>query len=772
MKICPKCGGRFGDEVQVCPVDGTALVAQKSSGGYRVGGRFLLGNLVERRSVGDIYEATEDGTGRKVWTFFAGPHTVPSSAHRDKVLRELQVISGISVPGIVPVLAQGTVEDGRIYVVTEALSDASLAAHVGNKGPLTVSEAAAMARDVARVLKEFQGRGVAHRDLSPSNVFLSPGGAKLLSLGVTTVLDNKIFGDPWFMSPEQAQARPVDARANFYSLGALFYYGICGMPPYTDTDPATLVERHKSGGFQPPTKARPDLKLPAEVDRIVARAMAVNPLARYFSFDEMITEFGRLVGDAGQAAQASAPAQQAASVQPAAPAQQAASVQPAAPAPAQPAGGQQAAPSTAAGRRRRRKGGFRATMWFMKGEQIQQAAAAETDEKELLEVTAGDGQISDAEKDLMDRYRDDGSIKAEDRAKFSLRTGQTGMMQAVQVPESPSVGRSVDEKGVVESLDRSRKTWIWLGVVAVLVGIGVFAYYMWRNSIPASFVYKAMGKDLRGQVPSFEPPPPRIDLPALPAVPTGSLKALWEGLLKAKAGPLLPEGAAGPGEYLVAFEGKLTELSKVKATKRHRRRSRRPADPLVRDFKRKAGEVRKQLAEIRKDVVAKLSAKVTWTRGKVYEGQDTDKWIAAYRAGKILSQLDNVPNKEKIESLLRRMTKAFFKESEKKEPAAREAAAESPLAGLSIGMDVDKAVGTLKCLKVERVLSGTKQTVTCKGKDWTVVLTAFPKDKKITGAKYVVGGKEMGHLGGDVEKKDDKSKKDARGAARPRARAR
>ncbi len=833
MKICPKCGGRFGDEVQACPVDGTALVAEQAgSSGYKVAGRFLLGDLVERRSVGDIYAAVEDGTGRKVWTFFAGPHVVPSDSYRDQVLRELQVVAGISSPTLLPVLAQGLVEDGRIYVVTEAPSEPSLAAHVGSQGPLSVAEAAAMARDVATLLKEFQGRGVAHRDLSPSNVFLSSGGARILDLGVTTVLGNNVFGDPWFLSPEQAQGRPVDARANFYSLGALFYYAICGMPPYKDTDPATLVERHKSGGFEPPTRARADLKLPPEVDRIAARAMAVNPLARYFSFDEMIQEFSRLAGDARQsagAAVASAPAAQPAAAPAAQPAAAAPAAQPAAvaaqassaatpggtpspaasspaastpaassPAPAanpsptqspQQATGQDAAgaQSAAAARRRRRKGGFRATMWFMKGEQIQQAAAQDKEE-ELLKVTAGDGTISDQEKDLMDRYRDDGSIKAEDRAKFSLRTGRTGMMQAVQIPESPPVGRTVDERGVVESLDRSRKVWVWLGILVVLLGIGAFVFFMYRSSIPASFMPHTLGTDLEKEVPSFEPPPPKIAVPSLPALPSGSLKELWDGLLKAKAEALLPKGAAGPGEYLVAFDGKLKELSQVKTKPRRRHRRRKAIDPLTRVFRRKAPEVSKQLDAIRKDVVGKLVARVKWVKGKIYEGQDTDKWLAAYRAGALLSKMSAVPNKDEIDGIYQRMVRGFFqKPAAPARPATPGgAASKSPLAALSLGMDIDKAIAAIECVKVERVLSGTKQTVTCKGKGWTLVISASPKDKKITAAKYLVGGKEQGHLGGGKAGKSDKTDKPDKagtpgkagkpgtiaGTSRPRARAR
>ncbi len=755
MKRCPKCQKTFPDEQRVCPEDGSPLVAEPGqAGGYQVAGRYTLGNLVERRPVGDIYEAADSASGASVWVFVAAPHVVPDAARRDLALRELRVAQGISSETLVRILDSGTLPDGRIFVVTERLDWPTLASRVGTSGPLPVEEAAAVARSLALLLKDFQARNVVHRDLSPSNVFVQGGKAKLLFLGVAPLAKENVFGDPWFMAPEQASGRPADARCNMYSLGGLFYYAVVGAPPYPDSDPQVLLKRHAAGGYRPPTQARPDLKLPPEVDHVVSRAMAVSPVARYFSFDEMALALGKLAGSSAQPAKAASEAavppaaapraqqqdaaQQAGAGQAGAPPAHAAPAQGAAE--SQTAGGggaagtaQQQEAQVAAGRRRRRKGGFRATLWFMKGEQIVEEAEKELSEDELLKITAGDGQISDAHKDLHERYEDDGSIRPEDRQKYSLRTGRTGMMRAVQVP----VGTEPVSTPTTSSAATSRLIW---GVITALIFLGLLGAiiaYMMVTRIPESFVGAGLYSGIAEMVPDFEPERPKLTRPSLPDYPAGEAKALWKQLLTAPRTPekILPAGRPGAGEILVAFARK---LERVKSARRRRRK-----DPFRLVAGRKAKKAAATYAKIRKEIVAALEAKAWAVQGKSYTGRNAKEWQEAYRAAHLLADLPGYPKAKEAKEVLGHI-ESFFAPS----PARpRPRAAANPLAGIQVGAKEVDVIGRLKCLRKERRLAGGRVQVTCAMAGGVIVRLTFEARKGLVSARALQGGKELGRLG-------------------------
>ncbi|MCD6497675.1 MAG: protein kinase [Deltaproteobacteria bacterium] len=801
MKRCPKCGAEYADNVQFCPVDGATLVAassvQPAGSVYKVAGRFSLGDLVERRPVGDIYAATDDQTGKSVWVLFVGPQVLQGSGRRDQALRELKQTASVRSDVLVPVVDSGVVEDGRVYVVTESIAMSTLAAHVGTHGPLPVNQAVASLVKIATALKMLQSQGLAHRDMSPSNVFVDgAGNAKLLDLGVATCLGGNVCGDPWFMSPEQAEGRPVDPKGNIYSLGALFYYAVAGAPPFTDQDPKMLVQRHRTDNPVPPTKLRSDLGLSIAVDEFVGRAMSKSPLARFFSFDEVTTALQKLapgfsVGSvasqpAGVAAvgavSANSPAPAAAAPTPAAAASvstPSAQPYPVGGAPAGKHSGAQDATSSetplakgggaAAARRRRKKGSFRATMWFMKGEKMQMDPG-EASEDELAKVTAGDGSISDTEKELEERYRDDGSITAEDRAKFSLRTGRTGMMQAVSIPDKPApVMRPIGHKEAVQSLDKGRKVGVWFSVVGVIVIIAAFAAYFVWSSIPKTNVSKAVLDDLQQVIPDFEPPPPVIVRPTLPAYPQGETKALWAALVAKGVKPLFPGAVPGAGEYLVSFERKLAFEAKAKAVKGKHHRRRRKVSPFVNVVgRKKAIEAEKQYQDLRKKIIGGLVAALDRTKGKVYVGGDASMWKQAYRAGRILGDLA-VPPKG-VEAKMARLLNFFAPAP----PAPRTVPPQVPAFDkVQVGMAQGAATGLFHCVEVKRVVVKGIATVTCRlASSLVVTLVVSEKTKKIIGAGIVGKNgtcpKTLGQFHCPAAK--PAARVDARPATRPRPR--
>jgi len=370
-------------------------------------------------------------------------------------------------------------------------------------------------------------------------------------------------------------------------------------------------------------------------------------------------------------------------------------------------------------------------MWFMKGEKMQMEGG-EASEDELAKVTAGDGSISDKEKDIEERYRDDGSLTAEDRAKFSLRTGRTGMMQAVSMPQRPAPEmKAIGHREVVQSLDKGRKRNIWLGLLGIAVLAAALGGYIAWSSIPKTNVNKDVLVDLQQVIPDFEPPPPTIARPSLPAYPQGELKALWAALVTKASQPLFPESMPGAGEYLVSFERKLAAEAAPKAPAKRRRHRRRKVSPFVRLVGRqKAKEAETQYQTLRKKVIAGLLDALGRTKNKVYLGGDASMWKQAYRAGKILGSLAGVP--KRVEQEMSRILNFFAPEP----PAPRVAPGQvAEFDHVKVGMAEAVATGLFQCVKIERLVAKGAATVKCHlASGQLVTLVVDVKSKKLVGA--------------------------------------
>src|SRR5262249_7591031 len=140
--------------------------------------------------------------------------------------------------------------------------------------------------------------GLIHRDIKPANFLrASDGSIKVADFGLVKAADagrhltqsGIVVGTPFFMSPEQCQAKPLDRRSDLYSLGATYYCLLTGKHPYDETESATqLMYLHCYGPVLDPRSVNP--AIPEACSRIVARATAKAPAERYQSADEMLAD--------------------------------------------------------------------------------------------------------------------------------------------------------------------------------------------------------------------------------------------------------------------------------------------------------------------------------------------------------------------------------------------------------------------------------------------------------------------------------------------------
>jgi len=183
-----------------------------------------------------------------------------------------------------------------VYFALDLCPD-SLAARLARAGPLPEAEIVRIARDVARGLGFAHARGVIHRDLKPDNILIRADGSAVLSdFGIARAISgyvastgvNMTIGTPQYLSPEQAQGRPLDQRVDFYALGVTLYKAAAGEVPFAAIDWFELARMHVEDAPPPLRKKRPDLS--KRFERIVMKCLAKHPDDRYRDATQLLAD--------------------------------------------------------------------------------------------------------------------------------------------------------------------------------------------------------------------------------------------------------------------------------------------------------------------------------------------------------------------------------------------------------------------------------------------------------------------------------------------------
>jgi response regulator RpfG family c-di-GMP phosphodiesterase/serine/threonine protein kinase len=215
--------------------------------------------------------------------------------HLARFLVEIRSVARLQHPNIVAALDAGKTRGSELeppnyyYFVMEYVPGEDLELQVRRKGPLAAATACNLVCQVASALAEAHRHNLIHRDIKPSNILVTPDGqAKLLDFGLARRFHDRhltvpgtVLGSLDYMAPEQAGAGSgIDHRADIYALGGVLCWCLLGKPPFPtrETFAAELAARQTQ---LPPSLhgARPDL--PAELDLVVARMMALRPEDRY-----------------------------------------------------------------------------------------------------------------------------------------------------------------------------------------------------------------------------------------------------------------------------------------------------------------------------------------------------------------------------------------------------------------------------------------------------------------------------------------------------------
>jgi len=205
---------------------------------------------------------------------------------------ESEIAAKLQHPNIIRIRTVAKQGD-HVYFAMDLCAD-SLGARLAREGPLPEADIVRLARDIIAALDFAHTQGVIHRDLKPDNVLVrSDGTAVLTDFGIARAVSgyvastgvNMTIGTPHYLSPEQAQGRAVDQRADYYALGVTLYKAATGEVPFSSTDWFELARMHVEDPPPPLRKKRPELS--KRFERVVLKCLAKHPDDRYKSGTEL-----------------------------------------------------------------------------------------------------------------------------------------------------------------------------------------------------------------------------------------------------------------------------------------------------------------------------------------------------------------------------------------------------------------------------------------------------------------------------------------------------
>jgi serine/threonine protein kinase len=261
--------------------------------------------------MGEVYLARDTRLLRTVAIKVLPAHLSSSPDLHARFVQEAKSISSLQHPNICVVHDIGS-QDGVDYMVMEYVSGQTLD-KVIPPGGLPANIATRYAAQVADALARAHAAGVVHRDLKPANIMVDESGlVKVLDFGLAKLIASEssmgdggatlsgagtatapgiIVGTLAYMSPEQAEGKPIDARSDIFSFGAVFYEMLTGKKAFDADSSAALLAAVMRDNPTPVSELRRDV--PAELRSIVARCLKKNPADRYASGAELFQELKR-----------------------------------------------------------------------------------------------------------------------------------------------------------------------------------------------------------------------------------------------------------------------------------------------------------------------------------------------------------------------------------------------------------------------------------------------------------------------------------------------
>lgn len=306
---CIGCKHALADSALFCPNCGRPKLRNLATDallGQVLGDRFHIQARIGYGGSGIVYRAEHVALRRKVAIKVLHEELSRDELALERFRREATTVTDIENDHIVKIYDFGRTADGRLYLAMELLEGESLDAVLVRERRLSFERTADILIQVGRALMEAHAIGYIHRDIRPRNIYLAArhGRAdfvKLLDFGLAKLVENDAsassttlgmrFGDPRYMSPEQASGDRVDRRSDVYQLGCVAYEMLTGTPPFVGDRVLEILTKQVVEIPKPVPSRRPDV--PLWMEAACAKLLAKDPMHRFVTATRMIEALER-----------------------------------------------------------------------------------------------------------------------------------------------------------------------------------------------------------------------------------------------------------------------------------------------------------------------------------------------------------------------------------------------------------------------------------------------------------------------------------------------
>lgn len=287
----------MGSELEVEEEIPRQQESYKSAGGVSgTIGKYRIVRRLAQGGMSEVYLATDMGLNRAVALKILHQHLINSSDLARLFQREGQLLAQFNHPHLVRLFDLGESE-GRYYLALEYIEGVDLAQIMKWEKKLSLDMALTVMTPIMEAVAYLHNKGIVRCDVKPGNIMISrTGNVYQIDLGIAKFLGNagsstgsitgSMIGTPQYMAPEQAQGKPIDGRADIYSLGIVLYQLLVGDPPFNADTVYGLIYDHISTPPVPPRQHDPSISV--EIEQVIMRCIAKDPADRFSSVEELL----------------------------------------------------------------------------------------------------------------------------------------------------------------------------------------------------------------------------------------------------------------------------------------------------------------------------------------------------------------------------------------------------------------------------------------------------------------------------------------------------
>src|SRR4051812_40318003 len=249
-------------------------------------GPYVIEKPLGKGGMGSVYAATDPQTGQRVAIKALSPHLAAAEGFRERFEAEIESLKTLRHEGIVRLYGYGE-QDGILFYSMELVEGISLEDELRAGRRFNWREVTNIAIQLSLALKHAHDHGIVHRDIKPANILLhGDEHVKLADFGIarlfgTTSLTTAggVLGTADYMSPEQADGRPVTARCDQYSLGGVMYALLSGRPPFRAKNLPQMLQLQRFASPEPVRRYAPET--PEQLERVVMQLLSKDPADRF-----------------------------------------------------------------------------------------------------------------------------------------------------------------------------------------------------------------------------------------------------------------------------------------------------------------------------------------------------------------------------------------------------------------------------------------------------------------------------------------------------------